>query len=374
MIRLTPSAHGYSASLISLEHGAEPVGGTLLPGASELRFQSGKETVNIPWPNLEVAFERGGPGIFLSDCERPEVRIYVARQTILRHPALKAHPQVAGAVGRRELARAVRLTAYFAAGCAVAVWLGSLATSAMVRAIAARAPAQWEEKIGREEIGSLRTNNLLLDDSNDVAQLTALARPLMEALPPDRRALTFYIAKSAEPNAFALPGGAVVVNAGLLQLTDQPDEILGVLAHELAHQTKRHVIRRSIAAAGPLVIFGIFLHSGSGVGNLITLGSGLIVFQGFSQAYETEADDVGWDYLVKANIDPRGMIHIFQKLERVEAKMGVSEREPQAWQSHPATAARIARLEKRWANLPRKSGFIALPALRWDAAKIGAAP
>src|ERR1019366_1791783 len=94
----------------------------------------------------------------------------------------------------------------------------------------------------------------LLEDSNEVAQLTDLAAPLVQALPAGQRDLKFYISDDPEPNAFALPGGHVVVNTGLLQMADQPEELLGVLAHELAHQTKRHAMRRNIAAAGPLVI------------------------------------------------------------------------------------------------------------------------
>jgi predicted Zn-dependent protease len=263
------------------------------------------------------------------------------------------------------LNRALRLTLYFAAGCVLAVWLGSLAMSAMASAIAARLPMEWEQKMGAREIGELQQEGSLLDDSNQVAQLAALAAPLIQALPEGSRDLKFYISNDPDPNAFALPGGHVVVNAGLLRMADQPDELLGVLAHELAHQTKRHAMRRTVAAAGPLVIFGLFLHSSSGVGNLLTQGSGLMVYQGFSQDYETEADDTGWNYLVAAHIDPRGMIRAFQKLDASEEKSGLHHFPPQALQSHPATAKRIARLEKKWNKLAHKSDFLELPPVKW---------
>jgi predicted Zn-dependent protease len=181
----------------------------------------------------------------------------------------------------------------------------------------------------------------------------------------------FYIANDPVPNAFALPGGHVVVNTGLLQMADKPEELLGVLAHELSHETKRHAIRRTVAAAGPLVIFGIFLHSRTGAGNLLALGSGLMVFQGFSQDYETEADETGWNYLVAANIDPRGMIQVFRKLEAAEGKMGLHHIVPEAFQGHPAVEKRIARLENKWNTLPHKSGFLQLQPVSWTLKKAG---
>lgn len=364
---MNTTTHGFDASLLQPELGTEPVAGRIQVGPAELRFQSEQVSLSIPLTNLEVEFEKAGKGIFFQDAARPELQIFTLDQSILRHPAIRSHSQVASALGQRETIRALRLTVYFVVGCLLVVWLGSLAMSAMARALAARMPMEWEQKIGTREIEKLKKNAQLLDDSNDVAQLASLAAPLIQTLPVDRRDLKFYIANDADPNACALPGGNVVVNVGLLQLLDQPQEILGVLAHELAHQTKRHAIRRNIAAAGPMVIFGLFLHSNSGVGNLLTAGSGLMVFQGFSQEYETEADDTGWNYLVAANIDPRGMIQAFQKLEAFENKPGLRHLAPQALQSHPATAKRIARLENKWNKLPRKSDFLSLAPVKWDA-------
>jgi predicted Zn-dependent protease len=334
-----------------------------------LQFQSEAVSLDIPLENLEVEFEKAGKGIFLSDATQPDTRIYTLNHALVQHPAIKSLPQVAAVLGRREVGRALRLTLYFGIGCIVATWLGSIAMSAMVRAIAARVPMEWEQKMGAGALTNLKESGTLLDDSNSVAQLTALAAPLIRVLPPERRDLKFYISQDPDPNACALPGGHVVVNEGLLELADKPEELLGVLAHELAHQAKRHAIRRCISAAGPVVIFGVFLRSNSGVGNILAMGSGLMVFQGFSQDYETEADETGWDYLVAANIDPRGLTHALQKLEASEGKMGMHPFAPQAFQSHPAMAKRIARLEKKWDHLPRKSGFLELEPVKWDIKK-----
>src|SRR5260370_31387626 len=96
------------------------------------------------------------------------------------------------------------------------------------------------------------------------------------------------------------------------------DELVGVIAHESAHITQNNHARKIISAAGPVLIFGVFLHSRSGLLNLLGEGSGFMLVQGFSQEYETEADEIGWKYLTAANIDPRGMVGVFRKLKTYE--------------------------------------------------------
>ena len=80
----------------------------------------------------------------------------------------------------------------------------------MVRTIASGVPMEWEQKFGQEEIDKLRKEGSLVDDTNEVAQLTELAQPLIKVLPANRQNLKFYILNDPDPNAFALPGGYVV--------------------------------------------------------------------------------------------------------------------------------------------------------------------
>ena len=95
----------------------------------------------------------------------------------------------------------------------------------------------------------------------------------------------------------------------------------------------------------------------SGVLGVIGAGSSLLVSQSFSQEYELEADAVGWDYLVKAKIDPRGMIDMLTKLKIEQDHMRSSGLEIQAFSSHPATAKRIRILERKWEKLKDKDTF-----------------
>ena len=99
----------------------------------------------------------------------------------------------------------------------------------------------------------------------------------------------------------------------------------------------------------------------------------LVVRSGFSQEYETEADDEGWRILLAANVDPRGMAEIFRKFEAYEQKLNPDGDGLQAFHTHPATKERIARLEKKWSKLKNKDGFADLsplaPALKAAAGK-----
>jgi beta-barrel assembly-enhancing protease len=189
-----------------------------------------------------------------------------------------------------------------------------------------------------------------------------MAAPLIEVLPKDGTEFKLHVMDEEEPNAFALPGGHMIVTTGLLRLADRPEQIVGVLAHEVAHVTQRHAIRQQIAAAGPTLIFQVFLSSRGGLLSLLSGGSQLLIEQSFSQEYEIEADDVGWNYLVAASIDPRGLAEMLHKFKLEEERRKESPG-LQAFSSHPATDKRIRRLEKKWRQLKNKPVLVDLAPL-----------
>ena len=364
---------GYEAKLFHLDFGNEVVNGRIFLDRWKLRFQSDSVSEEIPMEAIEVHFEEGTDRICFNDPSRPDLKIFTSDERVLKHPSLRqaeqARTEITSVLGKRELSRALRLIAYFVVGCIVLTWVASISVSFMVRAIAARVPMEWEKKFGEEQIAELREEGRLIDDTNLIAQLTEVAQPLIKVLPANRRDLKFYILNDDDPNAFALPGEHVVVHSGLLRMVDTQEELLGVLAHELAHETQRHIIRKRIAAEGSLAVFGVFVRGRQATGGLLGMGSGFLVNQGFSQRYEAEADAVGWSYLVAANIDPRGMISMFKKLEGDEDGTGLSHFIPQSLSDHPAMSKRIATLEKKWQKLDRKSGFLELPPVKWELPK-----
>jgi predicted Zn-dependent protease len=252
---------------------------------------------------------------------------------------------------------------YVVAVIVVLVWLADLGMSLMVDALVARVPPKWEQDWGKEGLKELRDESPFVETAARLKGLNSVTAPLTNVIVLGTNVLTFFIAENDEPNACALPGGYVVVNTGLLQMVERPEELLGVIAHEVAHVKLKHSLRHVIAGAGPFVLFGVLLGGQGGVVGVLGSATDLVVQSGFSQEYETEADDEGWRILVAANVDPRGMTEVFRKLRAYDQAQETDEEGLQAFSSHPAMKERIARLEKKWRKLKKKDGFADLSGL-----------
>jgi predicted Zn-dependent protease len=128
----------------------------------------------------------------------------------------------------------------------------------------------------------------------------------------------FYIVDSKEVNAFAIPGGYVYVNRGLIERTQRMDQLAGVLGHEIGHVVLRHSVKQmqqqqgaNIGVTAVCVLTGVC--NSQATGALIQLG-GTAMFSHFSQEDEAEADEQGVINTVRAGISPQGMPEMFQIL------------------------------------------------------------
>jgi predicted Zn-dependent protease len=199
---------------------------------------------------------------------------------------------------------------------------------------------------------------IFTDDPGSKAKLEHAVAPLVDSLTTNAADYTFYVVRFPRPNALALPGGSVIVTSDLLDLADRPEEIAGVVAHELAHVRLKHSLRKIVSAAGPYLVIRMFSRDGEGLFGVLGDGSQLLVQQSFSQSLELEADATGWDMLVRAHIDPRGLTDMLRKLKAIEDTTRGDPPGLEAFRSHPATEKRIQRLEAKWERLQDKSGFI----------------
>jgi predicted Zn-dependent protease len=154
-------------------------------------------------------------------------------------------------------------------------------------------------------------------------------------------------------NAFALPGGKVIVMRGLLEEAT-PDELAGVLAHEVSHVIQKHGMRQLAQLVGPMLIVEYLFNQSGAVSAMVAMSAMFSTLQ-YSRDNETEADDKAWDIMMKANIDPRSLTEFFRKLRKIEGKNSGG---PDIFSTHPATSERIKKLEGRWQNTPRKTGFV----------------
>jgi beta-barrel assembly-enhancing protease len=171
---------------------------------------------------------------------------------------------------------------------------------------------------------------------------------------------TIKVIDSDEINAFALPGGFFYVNSGLILAADNESEMVGVMAHEIAHVAAHHAARQMTRAQ--LVNFAsiplIFVGGGIGYAALEAAGIGVpLTFMHFSRNFEAEADYLGLQYLYKTGYDPESFIAFFEKVQANEKKKPGSL--AKAFATHPQTPDRIAKSQEEISKiLPPRSEYI----------------
>ncbi len=141
-------------------------------------------------------------------------------------------------------------------------------------------------------------------------------------------------------NAMASPGGHLAIFSGVLHKTESPDEVAGVLAHEMAHIEKRHAMQALVRDLG----LSVLLQMTFGDQGIVELAGTLNELH-YSREDETEADYVGQKLLEKANIDPQNMTSFFERIKEEEGERWDSKF-LQYLSTHPLTEERIRKLEK----------------------------
>jgi len=163
----------------------------------------------------------------------------------------------------------------------------------------------------------------------------------------------FYVVDAPEVNAFAVPGGYIYVNRGLIERTQKMDQLAGVLGHEIGHVVKRHSIKQMEQMQGAQigVTLGCVLLSACN-SDLAQAGinvAGSAIFAKFSRNDETEADEVGVQNVVRAGINPNGIPEMFQILLNERA------RNPSAvdnwFATHPTEESRITDTQRMIAQI-----------------------
>ena len=179
--------------------------------------------------------------------------------------------------------------------------------------------------------------------------LTQQMQTIIEQLPKEMRDIKLHLSQDEAINAFALPGGHMIFNRGLLRSAHSIEEVLGVAAHELAHIHQRHSTKTLIHSLGLFLAIDILLGDISGAIAVIVDNGHLLLQRGFSRSYEMEADEQGYLMLTKANISPQGMIDFFRTLEKESMKIESEGLEEALTflSTHPATKERIETLQKR---------------------------
>jgi len=165
----------------------------------------------------------------------------------------------------------------------------------------------------------------------------------------------FAVVNTDVINAFALPGGFIYVNRGVINRASNEAELAGVLAHEIEHVVQRHSVKQMEQVQQANIGVGLACALTRVCANPATQAAiqvgGSAVFAKFSRADEVQADEGGFQNLVRAGINPNGMLTFFQKLLAEEQQSGGSN--ASAWFSdHPGTQDRIADIQRMLNQIP----------------------
>jgi predicted Zn-dependent protease len=221
-----------------------------------------------------------------------------------------------------------------------------------------------EYRIGLQIVRQLRDEGQVIDDPESTEYLQALgSRIVAQATGDSAQRFQFFFVRDDTINAFALPGGFIGVNYGLVLATRNEAQLAGVLAHEIAHVTQRHIARRvrsqgrqsiaTMAAILASILLGAATGSSDAAMGGISMAQGAAMQQqiNFTRANENEADRVGMGFLAAAGFDPYGMPDFFETMgRRTSLSAGNRNLLPEILQSHPVTTNRIAESRSRAAQ------------------------
>lgn len=285
---------------------------------------AGTRTLYFKDPAAILAFRRAAPSALTAELERTVQRVRHARSS--RRGWLLAG---AGSV--------ICLMLF--------LWFGS---DLLARSAARHVPIEWERQIGEAARTDFLRNQAVLKDGPAVTAIQEITTRLSDQIPENPYRFDVTVVRSDTVNAFALPGGYVVVFTGLMKKAENPEEVAGVLAHELNHVVQRHAMERIVKTLGLVAIASIVFGNQEGlVGLAKQLGIELLTLK-FGREQETEADVTGIRLVHRAKIPPDGMIRFFEKLSESD-KLHV-----ELLSTHPMSAARAERLKQELASLPKQ--------------------
>jgi predicted Zn-dependent protease len=209
---------------------------------------------------------------------------------------------------------------------------------------------EFERRLGRAFMRSVRQHAAIVDDPEIESYIESIGYQLAANSDNNSLTFTFFVIDSQDINAFAAPGGVIGINSGTILNSRSESELAGVMAHEIAHVTQRHMARQferagqySVPAMAALLgaILLATIHSEAGQAALaIVTGANIQSQINFTRENEEEADSVGIQLLARSGYDPQGMPSFFERLQ--QKSIFYQGNAPEFLRTHPLTTSRIA--------------------------------
>src|SRR3954468_12145378 len=215
---------------------------------------------------------------------------------------------------------------------------------------------QQEVQMGQEEAQQVNAQLPMVQDATIQSYVNSLGQRIARTTSRSDLQWQFQVVNSDVVNPFALPGGFVYVNRGVLERASSMSEIAGVLGHEIEHVVERHSVKQMEQAQGANVGVGILCAltgvCQSGLAQAAINVGGTAVFAKFSRTDEIQADEGGFNNVIRAGISPRGMLTLFQKLLAEEQQSGGGGATAAWFADHPGTSDRIADIQRMLSQVP----------------------
>lgn len=356
----------YQAILIHPELSGGRCSGNLQLNFRGASFKSDEINYDIDYNYLRIT--AGGSGnryLFFKDSRQETISIYTSDKSVLRNEFITSSPQLYGDIIQSKKKLNKLLVGSLTLVAFIVLFLVGLyfLKDTLVKGLASQVPVEWEEKAGDKMISSMSLQYNFIKNDSLKNVLLSVASPLFMQVEKQGFKIDLYFVNDPTINAFALPGGKVVVQTGLLENAKTWEEVMGVLGHELAHITQRHHIRGVINNVGIFAILSATLGDVSALaGTFASIGGDLASLSN-SRAFEHEADETGWDYLVNAGMNPNGLISFLETLEeenKTELDSTINASVDLSFLStHPNTQNRIEILKQKEMEL--KQAFVPLP-------------
>ena len=216
---------------------------------------------------------------------------------------------------------------------------------------------QEERELGEKVLQEVRKAWPMVQDPGPREYVALIGKRILATMETQPFDYEFYVLNTTDINAFAVPGGKVFFNSGLITTVENEDELAGVMAHEIGHVVARHIARQSeqstklaLATLGALLA-GIFLgpQAAAAIGMTTQAASATAMLK-YSRDNEEESDYLGLKFMERAGYDPKAMVTMMKKLRRFSGPAGSDP--PTYLLSHPAVEQRMDNLEIQMLNLP----------------------
>jgi predicted Zn-dependent protease len=220
-----------------------------------------------------------------------------------------------------------------------------------------------EKKMGKKVLVEIEKEANFMRDLSIQAFVEKVGYSILDQVGPTPFEFKFYVINGLDPNAFAIPGGHIFVTTGLLVLAENEQEVAGVLSHEIAHVTQRHIsqmiersTRLNIASMAAILAAMIAGRGGAGsqAGAAMAAATAGALQLKYTREMETDADQNGLHYLIKAGYDPSGLTSFLNKIQRMS--LAVAPNVPPYLLTHPALENRISLMENLLQMGPKPVG------------------